>query len=322
MRRNARFVMVTFAMLCCVTVFGQARGTQAPPDPPAVDTVAPNIPGVVAGGTKVQAIRDGFNGTEGPIALPDGSVIFTETGANRLTKIDKDNKISTFLENVTSSGLGFDQKGRLIATNGAAGREGISVVYPKGSEAVLADKKSAPGLNRANDLVVDRKGGVYFTDPDPQTVSYITPAGKVVKVAEGITRPNGITLSPDDKILYVNDIRGEYLLAFDVQPDGTLKNRRNFAKYERTDPVTEGPFKLASGADGLAVDSEGRIYIAGLNGIQVLSAKGAHLGTIPVSRKVQNLAFAGPDKKTLYLVGRGAAYKVQMLSQGIKDRAK
>lgn len=322
MRRNARFMVVTLALLCCVTVFGQGRGAQPPPEPPAIDTVAPNIPGVVAGGTKVQAIRDGFNGTEGPITLPDGSLIFTETAAKRLTKIDKDNHISTFLENVTSSGLGFDQKGRLIAVNGAAGHEGISVVYPKGAEAVLADRTSAPGLNRANDLVVDRKGGVYYTDPDPQTVTYISPSGKIVKVAEGITRPNGIMLSSDDKILYVNDIRGEYLLAYDVQPDGTLKNRRNFAKYEKTDPLTEGPFKLTSGADGLAIDSEGRIYIAGLDGVWVYSAKGEYLGTIPVSRKPQNLAFAGPDKKTLYIVGRGAAYKVQMLAQGFKGRAK
>jgi gluconolactonase len=78
----------------------------------------------------------------------------------------------------------------------------------------------------------------------------------------------------------------------------------------------------ASGADGLAVDSNGRVYAATSAGVQVFSPKGEHLGTIPLSRSPQNLAFAGPDKKTLYIVGRNAAWKVQMLAQGHKDRAK
>jgi gluconolactonase len=77
-----------------------------------------------------------------------------------------------------------------------------------------------------------------------------------------------------------------------------------------------------SGADGLAVDSNGRVYAATAAGVQVFSPKGEHLGTIPMSRPPQNLAFAGPDKKTLYVVGRNAAWKVQMLAQGYKGRAK
>ena len=90
--------------------------------PPATDTVAPNIPGVVAGGTKVQVIKDGFNGTEGPIAMPDGSLIFTETTGNRITRIDADGKTSTFLENTNgSNGLAFDPQGRLLC--GADGED-------------------------------------------------------------------------------------------------------------------------------------------------------------------------------------------------------
>jgi gluconolactonase len=323
MKRNATFAVVALALFWSVTAFGQAGGAQPAKEPPAVDTVAPNIPGVVAAGAKVKALGADFRGTEGPITLPDGSLIFTETAAGRLTKIDQNDNISIFLENVTSSGLAFDKKGRLIGVNGAKGQEGISVFYPKGSEAVLADRAKAPGMNRPNDLTVDSKGGVYFTDPDPQVVWYISPEGKITKVAENITRPNGILLSGNEKVLYVNDIRGEYLLAYDVQPDGTLKNRRNFAKYPSTEPLNDGSqFKFTSGADGLAIDTEGRVYVAGLGGVWVYSPKGELLGTIPTSRKPQNLAFAGPDKKTLYIVGRGAAYKVQMLSQGFKGRPK
>jgi gluconolactonase len=143
--------------------------------------------------------------------------------------------------------------------------------------------------------------------------------GKAIKVVDGIERPNGIQLSRDEKTLFVNNTNGEYLLAFDIQSDGTVRNRRNFAKYEG---VTQTATGVTSGADGLAIDSEGRLYVATAIGVQVFSPQGRHLGTMPVSRAPQNLAFAGADKKTLYIVGRGAAFKVQMLAQGFKGRAK
>ena len=329
MQSNGAFLAV-WSLLYAVTVFGQGQG-QAPQGPPT-DTVAPNIPGVVAGGTKVQVIKDGFQGTEGPITLPDGSLIFTETAANRITKIDQDGNTSTFLESTNgSNGLAFDSKGRLISVQTAPGQTRIGVIYPKGSEAVLADNFEGKPIGRPNDLVVDKKGGVYFTDPGPTAqpgsplpplppaVYFVPPGGKAIKIADGIERPNGIQLSPDEKVLYVNNTNGEYLLAFDIQADGSVRNRRNFAKYES---VTQTPTGVTSGADGLAIDSQGRIYIATTVGVQVFSSQGQHLGTIPLSRAPQNLAFAGPDKKTLYIVGRGAAFKVQMLAQGFRGRAK
>jgi gluconolactonase len=328
-------LLMTLFLLLSIACFAQARGGQAPQGPPT-ETVAPAIPGVVAAGTKVQVIRDGFQGTEGPIALPDGSLIFTETNANRITRIDKDNNVSTFLENTNgSNGLGFDSRGRLISVQTTPGQTKIGVIYPRGSEAVLSDNFEGKAFGRPNDLVVDRKGGVYFTDPGanaqqgapapptpplPPAVYYIPAGGRAVKVAEGIERPNGIMLSPDDRVLYVNNTQGEYLIAFDIQADGTLRNRRNFAKYQGVTQGANGA--VASGADGLAIDSEGRIYVASTPGVQVFSPQGQHLGTIPVSRSPQNLAFAGADRKTLYLVGRGAAFKIQMLSQGFKDRVK
>jgi gluconolactonase len=278
-------------------------------------------------------IKEGFQGTEGPIALPDGSVIFTETNASRITRIDKDNNVTTFLENSNgSNGLAFDSKGRLISVQTTPGRTRVGVIYPKGSEALLADGFEG----RPNDLVVTKNGGIYFTVPGPvaaqpgapppapimPAVYYIAPAGtgsKAMKVIEGVENPNGIQLSRDERTLYLNNTRGEYLLAFDVQPDGKLTNRRNFGRYEG---VTKTDTGVASGADGLAVDNDGRVYAATTAGVQVFSPQGQHLGTIPLSRSPQNLAFAGADKKTLYVVGRGAAFKVQMLSQGFTGRAK
>ena len=309
-----------FSLLYSLAVFGQQGNT---PQAPATDTVAPDIPGVVKGGTKVQVIKDDFVATEGPITLPDGSLIFTETTASRITKIDSNGKVSTFLEHTNASNaLAFDTKGRLITVQrgGEGGKPQIGVIYPKGQEAVLADSYDGTPIVNPNDLVVDKKGGVYFTEPPakPAAVVYIPAGGKAVKATDTVVRPNGIQLSPDEKTLYVNS-GAEHLIAFDVHPDGSLTNRRNFATYLN---MQKGPNGMASGADGLAVDSQGRVYAATNGGVEVFSEQGQHLGTIPLSRKPQNLAFAGPDKKTLYVVGRRAAFKIQMLAQGYKGRAK
>jgi len=312
-----------------------AGAQELPPAAPA-DTTATAIPGVIAAGTKVEVIKSGFTGTEGPIGLPDGSLIFTETQANRITLIDKDTgATSTFLENTNgSNGLAWDAKGRLISVQTTPGAARIGVIYPKGSEATITDNFEGKPYGRPNDLVVSKAGHIYFSEPGPNAapgqpaptpalppaVYHVSPAGKVTKVADGIERPNGIMLSPDEKTLYVNNTAGEHIIAFDVAADGSTSNRRNFAKYATVNKSPAGT--PTSGADGLAVDAEGRLYCAAIGGVQVFSPKGEHLGTIPTPLQPQNIAFAGPDKKTLYIVGRGAAFKVRVLTAGFAGRAK
>ena len=313
-------------VFCSAAVFGQNHHESA------ADTVAPDIPGVVAGGTPVELVKDDFKETEGSIAFPDGGIIFTETKTSRILKVGKDGSTSVFLENTNgSNGLAFDSQGRLISVQVTPGMARVGVIYPKGSEAVLADNFEGKRFSRPNDLVVNKKGGVYFTDSGPSrpeeaanlemppAVYYIPPGGKIMKVAGGITRPNGIQLSPDERTLYVNDWIGENLVAFDVAPDGTLRNRRNLARYQG---VMSTPRGINSGADGLAVDSQGRLYSTTNAGVEIFSPQGKHLGTIPIAKKPQNLAFSGADKRTLYVVGHFAVYKIHMLSQGLKDRAK
>jgi gluconolactonase len=311
-------LFLVYGLLHSAAAFGQAQSA------PASDTVAPAIPGVVAAGTKIQVVQEGFKNTEGPIALPDGSLIFTENVTNKIFQIDAAGNTSVFLEDTKgANALAFDPMGRLIATRREPGFQGIAVIYPKGREAVLADKIDGKPLDRPNDLVLDKKGGIYFTDPGPHSVYYVTPGGRTIQVADGIVRPNGIQLSPDDRVLYVNDTEGEDLFAFDVQPDGTLRNRRIFAKYLGVKKTAEG---VLSGADGMAIDSEGRVYATTNGGVDVYSPQGQLLGTIPVGtpggRGPQNLAFAGRDKKTLYIAGRGAIFKVQTLAQGYMGRVK
>ena len=141
-------------LLLGATAYGQGQA----PQPPATETIAPNIPGVIAGGTRVQVIKEGFQGTEGPIAHPDGTLLFTETAASRITRIDANGNISTFLENTNeTNGLAFDVKGRLIGVQRAPGKQGIAALYPKGSEAMLATHIDGKPFDRPNNLTVDKR---------------------------------------------------------------------------------------------------------------------------------------------------------------------
>lgn len=318
-------LVIAWCLLGSPVVFGQAGGQDSPP----AETTAPDIPGVVAGGTKVQLIKEGLQGTEGPIPTPDGSLLLTEQDANKIIKMDKDGKFSTYAENTNRTvGLAYDPKGRLIGT-----AQGGQVIVFTPVRSVLADTFGGQTLSRPNDLVIDKKGGVYFTDPIPANVApgqkpppagrkpavfYIRPTGQLIMGSDEFERPNGIILSPDEKILYVTN--GEYLIAFDVQPDGSIRNRRTFVTLVGLGRNADGT--LVGAADGLVIDAAGRVYAATGPGVQVFSPQGQYLGTIPIPRPPQNLTFGGPDKKTLYVVGRGAVYKIAMRAQGFKGRAR
>lgn len=295
----------------------------------AAPLVTPPIPGVVPGGIELRPIKEGFTGTEGPIALPDGSVIFTETQANRITKINLDGTTANFIANSNgANGLGFSANGDLYAAQTL--KPSVGIIYPPEHAKVLADSFEGKPLNRPNDLVVDKKGGVYFTDPGvapkpgetsttQPAVYYIKPSGEVTRIITDIQRPNGIQLSPDEKVLYVANTAGEYIFAYDVADDGSISNKRKFALLEGFRKTENGP---SSGADGLAVDSEGRLYVATSVGIQVFDSIGIARGIIQLPKPPQNLAFSGPDKKVLYVVGRGDAYRIPVLTAGYTGRAK
>jgi len=297
----------------------------------------PAITGVVSAGTQIELIKEGFTGTEGPVTLPDGSLIFTETQANRVTRIAPDGATATFVEGSNgANGLGFTANGDLYAVQVLKPRVGI--IFPPPKVKTLADNYEGKPFGRPNDLVVDQKGNVYFTDsganPPPAgqaaapasqvetakpAVYRISSKGELKRLAADIERPNGIQLSPDEKVLYVANTYGEYLLAYDIGTDGALGPRRQFARLAGWKKTETGG---SSGADGLAVDEEGRVYVASNPGIQVFSSKGEPLGTIALPKQPQNLAFAGDDKKTLYVVGRGAAYRIAVLTPGFGGRAK
>ena len=315
-----RFIAIVVTVWLCGTGLVSSQGRGAP-QPPPTETITPEIAGVVAAGTKVIPIKDDVQNAQGAIAAPDGSLLFTERVLNRITRLDPAGHFSTYLENTdATNSFSIDPMGRLIVVQYNPPQ--LAVLAP--TRRVLADNFEGQKFGRPNDLVVDSKGGVYFTDdmappPGKNAVYYVNPAGQIIKITDRMGRPNGVQLSPDGKVLYVADPSGEHVMAFDVQPDGTVRNQREFARLEG---VARSDTGVTSGADGIAVDGAGRLYVSSRIGVQIFSPQGQHLGTIPVSRTIQNLAFAGPDKKTLYLMGSGALYKIEMLAEGYKGRAK
>jgi gluconolactonase len=307
--------------------FGQPEGVR--------EVTVTAIPGVVAAGAQWKLAWQGTDNADGIIASSDGGLLFAQEQPNRISKLDRNDKVSAFLEDTHGTGaLSIDAKGRLLAVERTCtdpGRQGppcseataVAVLAPM--RKILADNFDGKSLGRLNDLIADKKGGAYFNGAGTY---YVNRDGKVSSIGENI-RTNGITLSRDEKTLYVTN--GGSLVAFDVEVDGSVKNQRDFVKLE-----------AGGNGDGMAIDAEGRLYVTTGPGVQVVSADGKYLGLIPTPRSVISAAFSGKDKKTLYVVGAGALgpdgkefhtpegvrnnaktiYRIQMIAQGFKGRVK
>jgi gluconolactonase len=305
MRKNLR---IGFAVGVAVlgTVFALSVAAQP----------SPGIPGVVAAGVQPELVSEMFLNTEGPLGAPDGSLYFSDTNASRTYHLDLTGNITLWRERTNrGNGIAFTRDGDMLWAEGDGPR--ISRL----DKARGAYVNLLPGfrLFQPNDLIVDAKGGVYFTDPGPRpvvpglkvNVYYIPPGARApILIDDSVPRPNGITLSPDGRTLYVDNTIGTVVFRYDVQPDGTVKNKRDFAMLHDIKAGEEGF------GDGMAIDRDGRLYVTSLTGIQVFDAGGKYLGTIKVPRQPSNVAFAGPDKKTLYITARQGLYRLRTLSQG------
>ena len=138
-----------------------------------------------------------------------------------------------------------------------------------------------------------------------------------MRIVQGVERPNGVALSPDERTLYVANTAGEWVLAVALDRDGDAKKARNFARLAMPPPPAAGaPAVTGSGADGMAVDEKGRLYVATAMGVQVFSDEGQPLGSIALPKQPQNLAFSGPGRRSLFVLGRGSVYRIQMLTRG------
>jgi gluconolactonase len=286
--------------------------------PGAVAQQSAGIPGVIAPGVEPELVQEGFTFTEGPVGTPDGGLYFSDIRVNRIHRLEAAGKITTHYEQTNgANGLALNKAGELFAAEGDGKR--ISMRNRDGALMVLTDNVEGKPLLAPNDLILDSKGGIYFTDPGPRPVvpgrptslSYLPAGAKQAILLDGaIGRPNGLTLTRNGETLIVADTIGNTVFAYDVQPDGKVKGKRAFTELH------DIPAGKESGADGLALDDRDRLYITTLTGVQVFDAKGGYLGTIKLGRQPANVAFAGPGRQTLYITAREGLYRVRMLSRG------
>ncbi len=263
----------------------------------------------------IERIHDGFRFTEGPADDGQGNLYFSDIPANRVFKVDRHGKLSIFLEDSGGiNGMMFDTEGTLYACQGGKGRV-LSIDTKTKEMTVLADKVGDQPLGKPNDLVLDRHGGVYFSDPGRGAVYYRNNNGVVTQFSDGIKRPNGVILSPDEKTLFVIPSGQPQMMAYSVTAPGKLKGPRIFCTIE------ELKGQKNTGGDGATVDTDGNLYIATRAGVQVFDAHGKPLKVIRFSgfdypKHPANVTFGGGQRRTLFITARDALFRAKMNATG------
>ena len=287
---------------------------------PALDRIVPRS-------ARLERLRDGYVFLEGPVWVRKGRyLLFSNMPEKRIEKWTPDGNISVYLDlsqfwktdkpdATLSNGLTVDPQGRLVYCS-QLGR--VVRIEKDGKHTILAERYEGKHLTAPNDLVFKKNGSLYFTDLNtggyqqelPNSV-YLLKGGKLQVLLTGkVERPNGIALSPDEKYLYVNDVRKKTLWRFEVQSDDTIGNGRLLVDMNSV--AGEGA------ADGMKVDKQGNIYDSGPTGLWIISPEGKHLGTILTPDRVSNLAFGDSDGKTLYLTLHNALYRIRLNIAGVR----
>jgi gluconolactonase len=281
---------------------------------------------------------------EGPAVAADGQLYFSDLIGNRIYRLTTDRKLHVFREDSgRTNGNTFDGHGRLLSCEGAeqgpGGRRRIVRTDLKtGSVEVLTERFAGKRYNSPNDICVDTRGRVWFTDPyygeDPQileqdaeAVYRIDPGGNVARALSqpAIERPNGLAITPDDRTLYVIDSHprpggNRKVWAFDVAEDGSVSHQRLVFDFLR-----------GRGGDGMRLDASGILWIAaGITvprhngedssvppGVYVVTPGGKLLGRIPIPEDViTNLAFGGPQRTTLYVTAGKSIFTIPLAVSG------
>ncbi|MFK5974534.1 MAG: SMP-30/gluconolactonase/LRE family protein [Flavobacteriaceae bacterium] len=271
---------------------------------------------LIAEGAELSLVADGFLFTEGPAADTNGDVFFTDQPNNRILKwSEADNTISTYMEPAgRANGLYFDHDGNLLA----AADENFELwrIDPEKKVTALFDAFQGKKLNGPNDIWVDPKGGIYFTDPYYQRpywsrsekemkregVYYIAPNQLEVKmVVTDFVRPNGLIGTPDGKTLYITDAGDDKTYVFAIAKNGSLEARKIFVNMR---------------SDGMTLDERGNVYLTG-DGVSVFNKNGEQLLHIAVPEKwTANLTFGGADRSTLFITASKGVYTLKMNVSG------
>lgn len=276
------------------------------PEPVKAGSGSPQLKDILVPGEGWKLVGEGYRFTEGPAVTAKGEVYFNDVGGSKTYKIGSDGKPAVFLaDSKRGDGQAFGPDGRLYANAGsqilAWDAEGKSSVFASGF--------------RGNDLVVRHDGGIFatdpFTTPGKSSVWYVSPTGEKKVVDAGLGFANGITLSPDQTLLYVDDMRSHWVYSYQVQPDGSLKHKQKYYHLHVPDTADD------SGADGMRVDRDGRLYVATRMGIQVCDQAGRVNCVIPTPNgRVSNLTFGGPDFDVLYATCGDKVYSRKVKVKG------
>lgn len=254
---------------------------------------------------QVEEVATGFKGGEGSVWSREGFLLFSDYSQDRIYKYIPGKAPEVYREGSNgANGNTMDRQGRLYSCEYKARR--VTRTDRKGRIEVLVDRFEGKRFNAPNDIVVRRDGHVYFTDPlytpldvrdlDFYGIYHVTPKGRIEAIARMQTRPNGVTLSPDGKILYVGNERK--ILAYDLSRDGQASNERVIIA------------DLPGGPDGIRTDAKGNLYLTS-GGIAVYSPAGHLLGRITLPGGARNLAFGDKDLRTLYMIGN-SLYRVRV----------
>jgi gluconolactonase len=263
--------------------------------------------GLIASGAQVEKAAGGFQFTEGPAADQAGNVFFSDIRQTTIFKWSLDGKVTVFRDKLPGcNGLMFDAQGQLIVCQTGAGRA-LAALALDGTETILVTAFEGKRLNSPNDLWIDARGGIYFSDPrygnrdnmelPGEYVFYLSPdRAKLTAVATDLRRPNGVIGSRDGKVLYIADPADKKTWAYDIQPDGSLAHQRLFAP---------------GSADGMGVDQHGNIYLVTTT-VEIWSPAGVLLEKISVPEKPTNVTWGGADRKTLFITAQTGLYTLRM----------
>jgi sugar lactone lactonase YvrE/enterochelin esterase-like enzyme len=256
-----------------------------------------------------QLVGEGYRFTEGPVANTKGEVFFTDVPNNKIYKVGLDGKVAEFIaDSKRGSGQAFGPDGRLYTVTG---EQKVVAYDAEGKMTVIAEGFAG------NDIVVASNGNIYVTNPppgnsnDPSKIWLIKPNGEKREVDTGLRYSNGLTLSPDQTLLYVADMRSHWVYSYQIQPDGSLQFKQRYYWLHVADTADD------SGADGMRVDRDGRLYVATRIGVQVCDQAGRVNAIIPTPNgRVSNLTFGGENGDTLFATCGDKVYKRKLKVKG------
>lgn len=272
---------------------------------------------LVAGGAVIQKLHSGFGFVEGPVADSKGNVYFTDIPKNRIHVWTVEHNLETFRENSgAANGLAFFDDTTLIVCEG--GNRQLTAITLNGKVTIMADQFEGKKLNSPNDVWIDPKGGMYFTDPRygnrenmelGEFVYYLTPdRSQLIKVLDDMVRPNGLIGTPDGKRLFVADRGDDKNYSYTINDDGTLANKTFFCN---------------EGSDGMTMDSEGNIYITAGGEppyhVSIYDQSGKKLEEIVTPERPANVHFGDTDRKTLFITAHTSLYAIKMRVGGIEN---